>query len=135
MKRLIVGVAVASAFLLSACQSANQPQSSSEIDNKGKLTVGTVQKSITEGMTQAEVLEVLGSPNLVSRDKNGLETWAYDKFSTDVVTSKEGAYASLILIGGNNSSSLSKTSQRTLTIILKFRDGILKEFSYNSTTF
>ena len=135
MKRLIVGFAFVSAFLLSACQGVNQQQPSSDIDNRGKLTVGTVQKSISEGMTQAEVLEVLGSPNLVSRDKNGLETWAYDKFSTNVVTSKEGAYATLILIGGENSSSFSKTTQRTLTIILKFKEGVLKEFSYNSTAF
>ena len=47
------------------------------------MTLGVVQSSIREGMDQATVATTLGSPNIVTTDANGNETWIYDKISTE----------------------------------------------------
>ena len=44
-----------------------------------RLTLGTVQASLHEGMSQAEVQAALGAPNIVSKDAAGQEVWTYDK--------------------------------------------------------
>ncbi len=49
------------------------------VEKEDKLTLGTVQSKIKKGMNQTEVLEVLGSPNIVTKNKNGNEVWTYDK--------------------------------------------------------
>lgn len=131
----MIGLAMVPVFLLSACYTVPQQADETVIDNRNKMTVGQVQRSITEGMSQADVLQVLGAPNLVSRDKSGLETWAYSKHSTTAMTTKNGAYATLVLVGTEGSATATNSTQRTLTVILKFKNGILKEFSYNSTSF
>ena len=38
------------------------------------MTVGIVQKEIRVGMSQADVAEALGSPNIVTKDNEGSET-------------------------------------------------------------
>ena len=48
-----------------------------------KMTLGAVQSSIREGMDQASVAVALGSPNIVTTDASGNETWIYDKISTE----------------------------------------------------
>ncbi len=42
------------------------------------MTVGIVQKEIRIGMSQADVAAALGSPNIVTRDSEGKETWIYE---------------------------------------------------------
>jgi outer membrane protein assembly factor BamE (lipoprotein component of BamABCDE complex) len=112
-----------------------------------KMTVGVVQKEINEGMAQAEVAKVLGSPNLVTRDKAGAETWIYDKVSTEYAYSNSsGGVQSLILGWGSSasrglgasasaSSGASSTTQRTLTVVIKFVEGAVDEFTYHSSSF
>ena len=53
-----------------------------EIPNK--LTLGKVQQTLKKGMSQGEIVVELGSPNMVTADAEGLETWVYDKISTEV---------------------------------------------------
>lgn len=112
-----------------------------------ELTIGVVQKEIREGMNQAEVAEQLGSPNIVTRDRDGRETWIYDKISTETAySSSKGGVNALILglglpIAGGGAAGFSKSSgattstQRTLTIIIKFREGLVDEFSYHTSRF
>ena len=52
------------------------------------LTLGAVQLTLKKGITQTVVVEALGSPNMVSRGKNGKETWIYDKLSTQISSKK-----------------------------------------------
>ncbi len=100
--------------------------------DEGRITVGTVQREIRKGMSGAEVLEALGSPNVVSTDESGLEVWVYDRFATDVVTSQ--SVGTLILLSG--SSGASSRTQRTLTVIIKFDEHKrVRDFAYHTSRF
>lgn len=113
-------------------------------DEGDRLTVGTVQKEITMGMSAAQVAEVLGSPNIVTTDEQRQETWIYDKISTEVAYSRSsGAIVGLLFGGsggglgaGSRSAGASSTSQQTLTVIIKF-DGEdrVRDFSYRTSRF
>jgi outer membrane protein assembly factor BamE (lipoprotein component of BamABCDE complex) len=109
-----------------------------------QLTVGAVQKEIRIGMSGAEVAEVLGSPNIVSTDENRNEVWIYDKISTQYV--RADASAGILAIGGapnvgavagaSGSQESGATSQRTLTVIIKFDgDGSVRDFAYHTSRF
>ena len=101
-----------------------------------KLTAGLVQKEIRKGMDQSEVVLALGSPNIVTRDKTGRETWVYDKISSEVSYKKSEGYGTLLLIGGSRSSGGVSSSKKTLTVVIKFsEDQMVDEFSYNTTSF
>jgi outer membrane protein assembly factor BamE (lipoprotein component of BamABCDE complex) len=43
------------------------------------LSIGKVQKEIKVGMSSADVVTVLGSPNMVTTDDKRREVWVYDK--------------------------------------------------------
>ncbi len=108
------------------------------------MTVGTVQREIKLGMSGAEVATVLGSPNIVTTDSERRETWVYDKISTEVAYSKSGgAVAGLIFSSagggagaGHVKAGATSTSQRTLTVVIKFDDeGLVRDFSYHTSRF
>jgi outer membrane protein assembly factor BamE (lipoprotein component of BamABCDE complex) len=112
------------------------------------LTLGAVQRDIRVGMSGAEVAEALGSPNIVSTDENGREVWIYDKFATDVVSSESGwsifgigggagsGAAGAGGIGSGGRSGARSSSQRTLTVIIKFDDARkVRDFAYHSSQF
>jgi outer membrane protein assembly factor BamE (lipoprotein component of BamABCDE complex) len=109
-----------------------------------KLTVGTVQKEIKMGMSAAEVAEVLGSPNIVTTDENRQETWIYDKISTEVAYSKSSGTVVGLIFGGsggglgaaNRNAGATASSQKTLTVIIKFDDNKqVRDFSYRQSSF
>ncbi len=134
---------------LTAADHASQLHSARE----RKLTVGVVQKEIHEGMSQADVAAALGSPNIVTKDSGGSETWIYDKIATEASYSNESSGSSgaigagglpssrSLLLGGigaghRRSVGASAMTQRTLTVIIKFNDaGNVADFSYHSSTF
>jgi outer membrane protein assembly factor BamE (lipoprotein component of BamABCDE complex) len=144
---------VAISLLLSGCISAQQHASDVQEGLQGdKLTVGVVQREIRQGMSGAEVAQVLGSPNIVSTDEKSREVWIYDKVATDTVYSNSsGGISSLILGGGpvgagalgggigggsNYGAGAASTSQRTLTIVIKFDENKkVREFAYHSSRF
>jgi len=100
------------------------------------MTVGKVQREIRIGMPSAQVIEALGSPNIVSTDENRLEVWVYDKIATDVSYSNSNGGVWLILgaVGGN--SGAASISQRTLTVVIKFdADKKVRDFAYHSSSF
>ncbi|MCL5777169.1 hypothetical protein M1105_09240 [Limibaculum sp. FT325] len=100
------------------------------------LTAGKVQREIRVGMTSAEVVEALGSPNLVTTDEQRREVWVYDKISTERVVSTSGARAGLILFGVQQSAGASSTSQRTLTVVIKYdNEGRVRDFAYRQSAF
>ncbi len=109
-----------------------------------RVTVGTVQKEIKLGMSGADVAGVLGSPNIVTTDSERRETWVYDKISTEVAYSKSGgSIVGLIfsssgggLGGGYSKAGATSTTQRTLTVVIKFdNDGLVRDFSYHASQF
>lgn len=117
-----------------------------------RITVGTVQREIRVGMTNADVISALGSPNIVTTDDQRREQWVYDKISTDTVYSaSQGGISTLFLgggpvgagilggLGGGNYSSSAgakTTTQRTLTIVIKFDEKqLVRDFSYRASSF
>jgi len=97
-----------------------------------KMTVGTVQREIKVGMSSSEVVEALGSPNVVTTDEKRREVWVYDKIATDVTASK--GYWTLLLLG--QEAGAASKSQRTLTIIIKFDgDKKVRDFAYHTSRF
>lgn len=134
-------------LVLNGCANVADHRKALDDSSEQKLTLGVAQKEIKPGMSQADVAKALGSPNMVTKDKDGIETWIYDKVSTDYAYSTStGGISSLILgwggsvaggVGGSSSrsSGASSRTQRTLTIIIKFSDSVVKEFTYNATSF
>lgn len=133
------------------CMTAAEHAGQLHSDTDRRMTVGIVQKEIREGMTQAEVAAALGSPNIVSKDKEGIETWIYDKIATEVSysTSSVGGGAIGLLVGigsgvgsalgggvgGEKAAGAAAQTQRTLTVIIKFKDEVVSDFSYHSSKF
>lgn len=118
--------------LFTGCSAQRQAQNTQAGLQGDRLTVGTVQREIRKGMSGAQVIEALGSPNIVSTDEQGREVWVYDKIATDRVYSAASGSA-LIFDWGTGASS---TSQRTLTVIIKFdNDKKVRDFAYHSSRF
>jgi len=120
--------------ILQGCAAASGGREASR--NKDALTVGTVQRQIEVGMSGADVLASLGSPNIVSTDEKRREVWVYDKTSTTVVSSSQSGFVFLLLAGGESGSKRKSSTQRTLTIIIKFDEqGLVRDYKYHSSTF
>ena len=145
MKNLLTIVLVAS---LAAGCSATQHRADVQDDSTDRLTVGVVQKEIYIGMSGAEVVSVIGSPNIVSTDSDRNEVWVYDKIATDVAYSNsEGGVLGLIfgpigsaaggVVGtGSRSAGARSTSQRTLTVVINFGpDDRVNDFAYHTSRF
>jgi outer membrane protein assembly factor BamE (lipoprotein component of BamABCDE complex) len=144
----------AAALVVAACQSPQQHATNVREAQQGgdKLTVGTVQREIKVGMTNAEVVQVLGSPNMVTTDEARREQWVYDKIATDTVYSGSSGGVSTLFLGGAvigaglagggvapsyySSAGARSTSQRTLTIIIKYDENQrVRDFAYRSSSF
>ena len=143
----MVGVLVVAA-LASGCQTAAMHKQAVEDDSGDRLTVEKVQREIRVGMSSADVVSILGSPNMVSTDDERREVWVYDKISTErAYSSSSGGVNALILGfggsgggglggGGNSSAGASSTSQRTLTVIIKFdKESKVRDFAYHTSRF
>jgi outer membrane protein assembly factor BamE (lipoprotein component of BamABCDE complex) len=138
--------------LLIGCMTATQHQQSLPSTQERDMTLGIVQKEIHKGMSQADVATALGSPNIVTSDGEGRETWIYDKIATEAYYSRDsggvGGTAGAggipgtslilgILSGGySREAGASSTTQRTLTVIIKFdQDRKVESFAYHASKF
>jgi len=132
VKRLCLSLALVS-LCLAACQSSPPPQPQEPAE---KLTVGKVQGEIKVGMDAASVAQILGSPNIVTTDEQRREVWIYDKVSTDRVDEDRLVGGSIIILFGHKESASSSSTQRTLTIIIKFdEEKKVRDFAYNYSQF
>ena len=129
---------------IAACSATQHAADVGAATDATELTVGTVQKEIRLGMSAAEVAEVLGSPNIVTTDEERRESWIYDKIATDVAYSRsQGTIVGLVFGGaggglgaGSSSAGASSTSQRTLTVVIKYDDrSQVRDFSYHTSRF
>ena len=145
MKKLLVSAMAV--LVLSGCMMTPLHRRAVQDDSGDRMTVGNVQKEIRVGMSGAAVAEVLGSPNIVTTDEQRREVWIYDKISTEEAYSKsDGGITSLVFVGLTNiltgdgafsgSSGASSTSQRTLTVIIKFDENKqVRDFAYHTSRF
>ena len=121
------------ALIVTGCASASYQRKDVQDDTGDKVTVGTVQKELRKGMSGAEVAGALGSPNIVSTDEQGREVWIYDKVATARVYSHSDVGIKFMTSGSSGASS---TSQRTLTVIVKYdHEKRVREFAYHTTRF
>jgi outer membrane protein assembly factor BamE (lipoprotein component of BamABCDE complex) len=100
-----------------------------------RLELGTVQKEICEGLAQDEVALILGTPNIVTADKDKKETWIYDKITTEV---RQSGSSGLILFFQTGADYVTRrdSSQKTLTVVIKFNsDKLVESVSYHSSKF
>ena len=124
-------------LVLSGCGSTSRNFSSENYPvPQERLTAGTVQRSIHKGMRSADVVAILGAPNMVTRDKEGHETWVYERIRSDYRVSNNSGGLNLILVGFGSSSSSASRSEQTLTIIIHFDEySSVSDFSFKSTIF
>lgn len=143
---------MAAAVLLGGCATAMEHRAAVRDDTGDRLTVGKVQREIKVGMTNADVAEVLGSPNVVTTDGERREVWVYDKIATETAYSTSSGGVNALILGGasggdaiggglggagyRSGAGASSTSQRTLTIIIKFdADHKVRDFAYRQSSF
>jgi hypothetical protein len=112
------------------------------------FTLGVVQKELRPGLSQADVAERLGAPNILTRDGEGREAWVYDKVSSEIEASSGGVgvggagsgvggtFAGLLGIGASKRSDKAKSSQRTLTVVVRFSAaGTVETFTWHDSRF
>lgn len=132
------GIIIMLPSVLLGCMTAAQHQASLGSTYEREMTVGVVQKEIRVGMSQADVATALGSPNIVSRDSDDKEAWIYDKIASEASYSTGSWGTGLILapIGGySQSSGAASSTQKTLTVVIKFRNNKVDSFTYHSSKF
>jgi len=152
MRGLVFTVLITSLPIMISCTSARDHAQSLHSEADREFTLGVVQKEIRIAMAADEVASALGSPNIVTRDKDGRDTWIYDKIATEASYSSSrtdlnaagfGATApgsSLLLgilgAGHQAQSGAQATTQKTLTVIIKFdRNQRVCDYSYHSSKF
>lgn len=131
-KFMSITLLLISVLMVTSCASTISNNSLKE----EKITVAKVQKEIKIGMSSSDVVEILGSPNIITTDANRRETWVYDKISTEVSNSNSSNGTWLLLFGTSQNKQTSSSSQRTLTIIIKYDEkGLVRDFAYRTSSF
>ena len=117
---LAASVIVASVFFAGCASSNKAPQ-------KSNLSFGTIKSSIVKGKTsQSEVVQLLGSPNIVTKNKNNEEVWTYSRQSTD---SEEGGFGGGLFVFGG-SKAFSSQSSNSFDLIITFSEkDIVRDYS------
>lgn len=129
----LMWIALTGAATLSACYSHPTSDGGARATN---LTVGKVQGEIKVGLPASEVAAILGSPNIVTTDEQRREVWMYDRVSSDSVDTRNSFGGGIIILGGSTSQVQRTTTQKTLTIIIKFdEEKRVRDFAYNYTQF
>lgn len=145
-------VTILGATLLAGCVNAARNTEELHSTREREMTVGIVQKEIRNGMSQDEVATALGSPNIVTKDDSGKETWVYDKIASEASYSNSaggaggaagvGASPGAVLLLGLFTGSYEKRagasaySQRTLTVVIHFNThNRVESATYHSSRF
>ncbi len=148
----LIGLFLIFSVLLAGCMTSAQHQQNLSSTQEKEMTVGIVKKEIRVGMSQADVAASLGSPNIVSKDSDSKEVWIYDKIATEASYSREaggvsgaggaaGTTGTTLLLGFisggyGKSSGVMSTTQKTLTVIIRFdKSEKVESFSYHASKF
>lgn len=155
MKKRILSLALALTIISPAfavMQSAKVSKNMANPVKEQELTLGVVQKNIKIGSAQDEVAIALGSPNIVTRDSDGKDTWIYDKVASITSYDSNGFGIGAGGLGGGGGGNgfgggilgvaYSKnkeniqTTQKTLTVVIKFdKDSRVESFTYHMSKF
>ena len=113
-------------IVIASCATTKAPQ-------KSNLTPGVINAAIKKGVTsQAEIVQLIGSPNIITKNKKGEEVWTYSRQSFDAESGGFGG--GLLLFGG--SKAFSSASSNSFDLIITF-DGQsrVKDYSVVSSQF
>ncbi len=117
------------------------------------LSYGLVTTQVQKGKTtQADLLQTFGGPNIATTDRDGTETWVYERTATqtDVQANTRAAQGTASLgaffkyidlqaggsVGTSASASSTSSSVRSLTVIVKFAaDKTVADYSVRASTF
>lgn len=133
---LIIILTITIAIFFLSCKTAADHRQDLGSTREREITSGIVKKEIRRGMSGAEVAEALGSPNITTKDEQERETWIYDKIATEASYSDSQSSLYLIIGGISNRSGATGTTQRTLTVIIKFDpNGKVASYSYHTSKF
>lgn len=124
---------LAGGLIVAACSVSRPPE---EEPDSRRLTAGTVQREIRKGMTGSEVVEALGSPNIVTGGPGGTETWVYDRTFTEVTSSSAGTGVWFVVGVTNLNEDVRRSTQATLTVVVKFdADRRVSDVAYHQSRF
>lgn len=120
-------------LLLTSCMTASEHRADIRDDTGDRITVGKVQREIKVGLPSSSVIEILGSPNVVTTDEKRREVWVYDKIATERIYSQS---QESLIFWADDQVGASSQSQRTLTIIIKFDESsTVRDFAYHTSRF
>ena len=111
---------------------------------KSNLTVGMIKTKIVEGKsTQNDVIELFGSPNLITTNSEGNEVWTYNKSSYNTKETSGSANAGVLgvgailgVFGASASSVVSNASTSSLDFIITFnKRGIVEKYKIISASY
>ena len=120
-------------FFIAGCSNPPQKESS-------RMTLGSVQLVVEKGANQTEIMKTLGAPNIISKDKQGRETWTYDRITRESLNKSRAGFGFGGLFGwlwgGTSSKSTSSRSTKSLTAIITFDDSKnVIDYAYQSLEF
>ena len=126
-------------ILLSNCSVPSAPSFSS--NPRIDLTRGIFENKIRKGMSQAEILETLGAPNILTKNSLDEEVWTYEKARSQKNETERDNYGQPtltkgffgFLFGRKSAHVLSTASQemKSFTIIITFNENKkVRDFAY-----
>lgn len=112
MRIALIGLSLAA---LVGCKSPE----SAKVD-RGNLTLGAVQARLVDGTTtKAQILEWFGSPNIVTRDKEG-EVWNYTRQGTAAELRSSGVGVWFLIGDTGSSTGFSKSGSYSFDLLIRF---------------
>ena len=124
----LISISLIYFFIFFSCAANNQ--------NNKILTLGLIQKNVQKGLTQTDILENIGSPNIITKNNKGNEVWTYDRISNEKRSNSLGLYLlnpfNWFFIGSSNSNR-STNSSKALTVIINYDENKrVIDYSYQS---
>ncbi len=107
-------------FLIALCCGCSSRYRKNHDRPTSQFTLGEVQLQIRKGMSQTQVAQALGSPNIVTQDSEGRNAWVYDKKSTNVEYYNSNGGFWLVIVGAGGNMGAASSNQNTLTVVIKF---------------
>lgn len=129
------------------------PTAGAPASTASALSYGTVTSQVIKGKTtQLELLQIFGGPNISTQDRDGTETWVYERSvtQTDVQagsqaaqgTASLGAFFKYIDVQASGSMARSATASstassiRSITVIVKFApDKTVADYTVRASQF
>ena len=115
---------VASTFVVAGCQYNPLATIPARKQETQKITLGSVQSQVKVGVSSADVINALGSPNIVTTNADNTETWVFDKIlsETEVASGSFGAVRT--------------QTSKTLLVTIKFnKQNKVEDVKYRQTSY